>query len=145
MRYLIFGTGDYYNRYKKWFQHQEVLALLDNSEQKQHTVIDGIEVLSPEEGIRQDYDAIIILSFHIKAMKQQLVALGVDEQCIYHFYDLHQLLAGHVVKRPIQYFDNAENIVKADNTLKTKILLMSNDLSVGGPAIALFHAAIVLK
>ncbi len=145
MRYLIFGTGDYYNRYKKWFDRQEVVALLDNSEQKQYTRIDGIEVLPPGEGIGLDYDVVVILSFHIKTMKQQLVALGVDENCIYHFYDLHQLLAEHIVKRPIQYYNNAENIVKDDIILKTKILLMSNDLTLGGPAIALFHAAIVLK
>ena len=35
MKILLFGTGDYYNRCKKWFENQEVLALLDNSEQKQ--------------------------------------------------------------------------------------------------------------
>lgn len=145
MRYLIFGTGDYYNRYKKWFDQQEVVALLDNSEQKQYTHIDGIEVLPPVEGIRLDYDVVVILSFHIKTMKQQLIALGVDEKCIYHFYDLHQLLAEHVVKRPIQSFNNAETIVKDENLLKMKILLMSNDLTLGGPAIALFHAAVVLK
>ena len=72
MRYLIFGTGDYYNRYKKWFDQQEVVALLDNSEQKQYTRIDGIEVLPPMEGIRLDYDVVVILSFHFKIMKQQL-------------------------------------------------------------------------
>lgn len=145
MRYLIFGTGDYYNRYKKWFDQQEVVALLDNSEQKQYTRIDGIEVLPPMEGIRLDYDVVVILSFHFKIMKQQLFDLGVDEKCIYHFYDLYKLLAEHVVRRPIQYFNNAENILKVDSALKMKILLMSNDLALGGPAIALFHAAIVLK
>ena len=39
MKFLIFGTGDYYERYKKWFPSKDVLALLDNSPQKQHTVI----------------------------------------------------------------------------------------------------------
>lgn len=32
MKFLIFGTGDYYERYKKWFPPKDVLALLDNSE-----------------------------------------------------------------------------------------------------------------
>lgn len=145
MRYLIFGTGDYYNRYKKWFQQQEVLALLDNSEQKQHTVIDGYNVLAPKEGIKLDYDIIVILSFHVKQMKQQLISLGVDKDRIYHFYDLHQLLGAEVVKRPVQYFLEAEEIVECSNSAMPKILLLSNDLSLGGPAIALFHAAAVLK
>lgn len=145
MRYLIFGTGDYYSRYKKWFERCEILALLDNSEQKQHTFIDGIEVLAPKEGIRLKYDRIVILSFYVKVMKQQLISLGVDEACIYHFYDLHRLLAGHVDKRPIHYFLNARSIVESDNTKKQKIVLLSNDLTFGGPAIALFNAAKVLK
>lgn len=145
MKFLLFGTGDYYNRYKKWFEQQEVLALLDNAKQKQHTVIDGIEVLPPEEGIQLEYDGIIILSFHVKTMKEQLIALGVDEQCIYHFYDLHYLLAGHVQKRPIHYFLNAESVIEDAHTTRNSVLLLSNDLEFGGPAIALFHAAKVLS
>ena len=39
MKILLFGTGDYYNRYKKWFAQQDVIALLDNSEQKHHTFV----------------------------------------------------------------------------------------------------------
>lgn len=31
MKYLLFGTGDYYNRYKKWFESADVVALLDNA------------------------------------------------------------------------------------------------------------------
>ena len=29
MHFLLFGTGDYYNRFKKWFPRENVLALLD--------------------------------------------------------------------------------------------------------------------
>ena len=56
MKFLIFGTGDYYERYKKWFPSKDVLALLDNSEKKQNTQIDGIPVLAPEEGVKLPYD-----------------------------------------------------------------------------------------
>ena len=38
MRVLIFGTGNYYNRYKKWFSKQEVVAILDNAVEKQNTI-----------------------------------------------------------------------------------------------------------
>ena len=63
MKFLLFGTGDYYERYKKWFSREDTLALLDNSLAKQGTWIDGIRVLSPEEGVKQPYEAIVILSF----------------------------------------------------------------------------------
>ncbi len=145
MKILLFGTGDYYNRYKKWFEHQEVLALLDNSVQKQNTYVDGFKVLSPEEGIRLDYDIIVILSFYVKQMKQQLISLGVAQNRIYHFYDLHQLIGADMVKRPIQYFGKAEKIVGCRKNAIPKILLLSNDLALGGPSIALFHAAGVLR
>lgn len=145
MRYLIFGTGDYYNRYKKWFEHQEVLALLDNSVQKQHTAIDGFKVLSPEEGIKLNYDMIVILSFYVRQMKQQLISLGVDQNKIYHFYDLRRLFETDRTKRPVQYFLNAKEIIGCRKTDIPKVLLLSNDLALGGPSIALFHAADVLR
>lgn len=145
MKVLLFGIGDYYNRYKKWFEQQEILALLDNSVQKQHKVIDGFNVLAPEEGIKLNYDIIVILSFYVKQMKQQLISLGVDQNRIYHFYDLHQLFRIDRVKRTAQYFLNAEEIVECRKSISSKILLLSNDLSLGGPEIALFYAAKVLK
>lgn len=145
MKFLLFGTGDYYNRYKKWFEHQEVMALLDNSLQKQHTYIDGIEVLSPKEGISLPFDAIVILSFYVKQMRQQLLLLGVDKDKIYHFYDLHQLILKNKRIRPLQYYLDARERIEQKKTTESKILLLSNDFALGGPSIALFHAAIILK
>lgn len=145
MKFLLFGTGDYYNRYKKWFEHQEVMALLDNSLQKQHTYIDGIEVLSPKEGISLPFDAIVILSFYVKQMRQQLLSLGVDKDKIYHFYDLHQLILKNKRIRPLHYYLDARERIEQMKMTESKILLLSNDLALGGPSIALFHAAIILK
>ena len=145
MNYLIFGTGDYYNRYKKWFEHQEIVALLDNSKQKQYTMIDGIKVLPPEEGVKLQYDFIIILSFYVKQMKQQLISLGVCENKIYHFYDLHQLFPPNKSYIQVQYYLNAEEIIQSQEQTSFKVLLLSTDLTSGGPSIALFHAAMTLK
>lgn len=144
MKFLLFGTGDYYERYKKWFSSEDVLALLDNSSKKQNTTIDGIRVLSPEEGIKLPFDAIVILSFYVKAMKRQLLELGISENKIYHFYDLHQLIYGKELKKTIQYFGNAQELVETDNHMEKKILLLSQDMTLGGPAIALLHAAEIL-
>lgn len=145
MKFLLFGTGDYYNRYKKWFEKQEVMALLDNSMQKRHMVIDGFRVLTPEEGIKLDYDSIVILSFYVKQMKQQLISLGVKPDRIYHFYDLHSLIAPEAVRRPLQYFPDARDVVECMQPGVPKILFLSHDLTLGGPCIALYHAARLLK
>lgn len=134
MIFLLFGTGDYYQRYKKWFDSEKVAALLDNAPEKQNTHIDGIRVVSPDEGVRIPFDVIVILSFYYSAMKQQLLELGVEKTRIYHFYDLHRFFRGRIIDVPIVVEDAAQ-----------KILLLSQDLSLGGPAIALFHAARLLK
>ena len=144
MKYLLFGTGDYYERYKKWFSKNEVIALLDNSLKKQNTIIDGIPVLAPEVGINLQYDAIIILSFYVKDMKEQLIKLGVSEKHIYHFFDLHKLIPCDSKNKPILYFDNANSIMSKHRCDNKKILLLSHDLTLGGPALALFQAATIL-
>lgn len=143
MKYLLFGTGDYYNRYKKWFCKDEIVALLDNSKTKQNTLIDGIKVCSPEEGIKLGYDKIIILSFYVKAMKQQLLELGVAEDCILHFYDLHQIIDVKKYPDKILYY-RADDTGTEDESGRKKVLLLSQDLTLGGPSIALMHVAEVL-
>ena len=145
MKFLLFGTGDYFERYKKWFRREDVAALLDNSPNKQNTIIDGMKVLSPKEGIRLSFDVIVILSFYVKEMSLQLIELGVSEDKIYHFYDLHKLININEFGKPIQYYGSARDLIKSGiEETEKKILLLSQDLTLGGPAIALFHAAEVL-
>lgn len=146
MRILIFGTGDYYERYKKWLIQEEILALIDNSPIKQGKEIDGNRVLSPEEAVKLPYDKIIILSFYIKEMKQQLIELGVNVGDILHFFDLHDFLGGRKPYYPIQASEKARRILDDSNEKKQTILLLSTDmLCMGGPAKVLFSAGKILK
>lgn len=144
MRYIIFGTGDYYERYKKWFDKKDIVALLDNSPAKQNSVIDGIEVLAPEKGIQRKYDVIVILSFYVKAMKKQLMRLGVEEENIYHFYDLHDLLDYKKKKWETIYYGIKERDIFTSQQ-KKRILLLTQELTLGGPPLAILHMAEVLK
>lgn len=147
MKVLLFGTGDYYERYKIWFDRDDIIALMDNSSIKQNTAIDGIRVLSPKEATKLSFDAIIIMSFYINAMKKQLIELNVNPSKIYHFYDLHDLLYGKTIKRKINCYNTKTNIEKKELKMPSKrkssrkVLLLSQDLTYGGPALALFHAA----
>lgn len=136
MKFLIFGTGEYYSRYKIWFRKSQVLALIDNAKEKQGQFIDGIPVIRPENISRYDFDAVVILSFYVRAMRSQLVSLGVAENKIYHFFDLHDLIYTPAIKRPVQYYGTVHG--------EAGILLLSQDLTLGGPALALYHAAQVL-
>lgn len=141
MKYILFGTGDYYNRYKKWFDDKHVVALIDNSKKKQNTVIDGHIVISPEEVLNIEYDIIVILSFYVKQMKQQLLDLGIMENKIYHFFQLHDLFKDDYKKKDKMVY----KIDNYDEMGNKKALLISHDLSLGGPALALMNAAIAIK
>ncbi len=145
MKFLLFGTGEYYKRYKKWFAKEDISALLDNSPEKQNTCLDGIPILSPEEGIKLTYDVVLILSFFVKEMREQLLRLGVAENNICHFYDLHRLIYKKEILKPVQYYGEAEKIIRSGNAAVKKMLLLSQDLELGGPAIALYHAAKILR
>lgn len=146
MRYLLFGTGDCYERYKKWFPKESVLALMDNSPKKQGGKIDGLPVMAPKEALCLPYDQIVILSFYVKEMRRQLIALGAEAGKISHFYDLHDLLMRQEKrKRALYYWEYDQPAEIASNRSEKKVLLLSYDLNLGGPSLALLHAAIVLK
>ncbi len=141
MKFLLFGTGDYYERYKKWFDRETVQALLDNAPEKQNTEIDGIPVYSPAEGVKKSYDAVVILSFYVKAMKEQLRELGVSENRIFHFYDLHRLIDVKARKMPALFYGGAESVIRDGDGAENRILLLSHDMNLGGPSLALYHMA----
>lgn len=143
MNYLIFGTGEYYQRYKKWIRKEDILALLDNAPEKQGKEIDGIRVISPEEGSALPFDAVIIMSFYIKAMKQQLLKVGVAEEKIFHFYDLRKLTDPAKQQKEILY--DGLNEAQLKELAGKRIALLSTDLAFGGTAIALFHLAKALQ
>ena len=133
MKYVLFGTGDYYKRFKHWFDGRKVIAVLDNDPKKQGTIFDGYPVMAPTDINSIEYDAIVILSFYITEMKKQLIELGVAPERIFHFYDLHEL-----------FLNDKKQSVEIAPEVKS-ILLLSHDLSLGGPALALYHAAVILK
>lgn len=39
MKILLFGTGEYYQKYKKWFDKENIVALLDNDKDKQEIIL----------------------------------------------------------------------------------------------------------
>lgn len=135
MKFLLFGTGDYYNRFKHWFDNEDVLALIDNSQDKQGTILDGVRILSPADAVKLEYDFVVVLSFYITQMRQQLMELGVPKEKILHFYELRKVLS---LKEQVDFKVPAE-------AAGQKILLLSHDLNLGGPSLALLHLAKVLK
>lgn len=144
MKFLLFGTGDYYQRYKKWFVNDDVIAVLDNNAEKQGHKIDGLDIIAPCEAVGLTYDYIVILSFYVKAMKAQLIELGVPSDKILHFFELYKLGLTKKVDVPLKlYGKTMEEII---NERENSVLLLSTDLELqGGPATVLIRMAYILK
>lgn len=80
MRVLLFGTGDYYNRYSTMiYRNEKVIALLDNDPAKWGRKKDSVLIHNPEDALKMDFDRIILLSGQDMDMHKQLIALGVPE------------------------------------------------------------------
>lgn len=137
MKVLLFGTGEYYQRYKVWFEDEEILALIDNSKEKQGTYFDGREIISPNLVNEYDYDAIFVLTFAIVDIKNQLIECGVDEKKIHTFYEINNLIYSSGKRKKIETY--------LWNNDEREIVLLNSDLSLGGPALALFNVALILK
>lgn len=146
MRILLFGTGDYYHKYKGWFNPEEIDVLIDNDRCKQGKRIDGYLVVSPEEASERDFDCIVILSVHEAAMRRQLTELGISEEKIYKFSELHRHPGVLKGRREIQcYGDDTFFAGMMAGRLSDTIVLMSHNLDLNGASLALFYGAQVLK
>lgn len=140
MKVLIFGTGNYYERYKKWIPKENVVALLDNSKNKWGSHIDGHLVISPADIADYEFDRVYIFSVYCREMKEQLLGLGVPEGILYSQFDLYKEIGGMIHKVPIRNVSSAPSARKHER----RILLLSNDLQLNGAAIALYYLAAVL-
>lgn len=119
MKVIVFGVGgswDLYHIYsKKFWDNTEILAFVDNDHKKQGKYYNNIEIISPVNINRYDYDIVLIASEHEEEIQQQLlVELNVDceKVCLrddfaedyifpwydakYHLYDKRILLVGDI-------------------------------------------------
>ncbi len=145
MKIILFGTGDYYQKFKNWFNAEDIVCLLDNNAQKQNTVIDDKIVLAPSQGIKLKYDKICIVSVYYETIKEQLLSIGVCESNIVHCSELYKYPEMLRSDRNINFYDKGGSIVSKIESTPMSILLMSHDLDLNGATLALYYAACILK
>lgn len=83
MKILIFGAsagGQHYYQNNK--NIHQVLAFIDNDENKHGTLIDGISVISPQSIANYDYEKIVVASMYVHSITEQLVQLGIKQDAI---------------------------------------------------------------
>lgn len=145
MKILLFGTGDYYRKYREWFRREDIKGLIDNDENKQGILIDGFQVYLPCTAVYLEYDCVVILSVHEEAMHRQLVELGVPEDKIYKFSELHRHSELIKAAQPICFWGDDRMISDiVAGSYANAILLMSHNLDLNGASLALFYMAQIL-
>lgn len=83
IKLIIFGTGMFYkNRKSKLPSNVKIIAFLDNNEALWGKTIDNIEIFSPQDLLGFTYDKVLLMSRSSDEMKQQLLALKVDDEKI---------------------------------------------------------------
>ena len=83
MKFLIFGTGRFYEKRKevlaRWIGQNDLLGFLDNYRKG---TLDGKRIYAPEIGIRLPYDDIVLMSADAAEMRRQRLQLGVADEKI---------------------------------------------------------------
>lgn len=142
MKVVVFGTGLFYKNRKERVWKQKVVAFLDNDPQKQGTSLDNRMIYSPDKIKDLDYDYVLLMGKdeNCRAMKQQLVELGIDEDSILRFDEF----CDYEEQREIQlYYSRGSSGVFGDAS--RRIVLLSHELSNTGAPIVLLNAAMIMK
>jgi hypothetical protein len=82
-RIYIWGTGRLVGKVVgRWIEPEQIVAFVDNDTSKKEYM--GKSVISPQELINKEYDAVVVANLYSKEIKEQCVNLGIDtSKCIY--------------------------------------------------------------
>lgn len=139
---ILFGTGDYYKKYRKWFDKANVIALLDNNVDIQGNRLNDITIYSPNQISSFSYDYIYILSLREKEMRSQLLDLGVDPNKIKSWRNLILDHKWYADKREIVKYNYSLN---RNSKTGESILLITDNLERTGGNIAELYMAKALS
>ena len=137
-RILIFGTGQYYQKRKEKVLNDEVIGFLDNDENKQHKILEGRYIYSPDEIRELEFDYVLLMSKSSISMKQQLLDMGVKEESIIDYACYYKIKPFTEIK--VFCSDNQNEIVEQEKL----VLLISHELSNTGAPIVLYYMAKLL-
>lgn len=136
MKIVVFGIGRVYEKYKGQLEDLKIVAFLDNDRSKQREFFEGIRVYAPEDINDLRFDYVLLMSLECLAMRQQLIALGVDDDKIIDYTDIYRI--GSFGHTKISY-------CKALEIRGKIVLLITHELSNTGAPVVLFYMAKILK
>lgn len=87
MDLVVFGTGNFFSKKKKYLLNNNIVAYIDNNVNLIGKDIDGILIHKVEDVKNMIYDYIVLMSLNTKEMKNQLLDYGVESDKILLFED----------------------------------------------------------
>mgnify|MGYP002510827389 CR=1 FL=1 len=142
MNLIVWGTGNLYKRYKDILFKFNIIKFCDNDLEKQGTILDGIEVISPLALKQIDFTYVIVMSYALEAICQQLDDLGVAKDQIILHTQLCVLRQPEISVHSMGYEVSLDEWIEKNQNC---ILLISHNFSYTGIPVAVKNMAHVLK
>lgn len=143
MKFIVFGTGIYYQNLKKYINIEDIVCFADNAPDKQGSFMDGKQILAPKEVDFTQCDYVLVLIMRNTTVMEQLNSLGVEKSRIKSYYDL-----GEFLDIDVEVCTNSGNTALSEWTAdgsRQNVLIVSHELTRNGVAVVLMHVAILLK
>ena len=142
MKYAIWGTGKYYEKYKCYINAEDVLFLIDNDKDKWGEKIDGKEILAPEQADYEKCDFVLIMIIQYEEVEQQLLSYGLSKDKIKSY---HNILELYDIKADIVSGGSNISFEKwKKNHQGKKIFMCSNEFSRTGVPVAMMNTCTLL-
>lgn len=135
---VIFGTGRFYEKHKhKMPKNVNIVAFIDNDENKSGKFIDGVLVYNPRDVENVEYDAIVLASAEHMSMKSQLLEMGVAEHKIMFWEKFLSVQSRGVLEK----FD----VISYEKENGKKCLIIVPIINLAGGFLAALYVALSLK
>ncbi len=144
MKLAIFGTGKVYDRCKHWLKDCDVVALFDNSVDKQGLILDGVKIAEPTKICDYEYDYVIIMAAKYNDIVQQLLGLGIAGSKIVIYNQIGKIVNIPIIVNCNGIKINIEDWIKKKEKQK-KVFLVSHDLGYSGVPVAVMNMTVVFK
>lgn len=137
MNIIIFGTGTIYKEQIDKVQ-DSIVTLADNSKYKIGTIIDGKEVISPNDIYRYSYDIIVVMARDKQDIENQLVELGIKKKYIWHWRKYF------AYSKDIQVVKYKTKEAEQCDYKRKRVLIASTEMNFSGSVIVAMYAGEIL-
>lgn len=138
MKILIFGSGKYYQKHKRYLtSNADAIAIIDNNIYLYGKYIDNLPIIPPDHIDQFPYDKIILVSIYANEMKKQLLELGIKSEKIWYL----EQFKSEIEHGKFKFYCGSNEFSKAGKN----ILIITTALNYDGGSLAAVYAAIAMQ